>query len=94
MAGKHERQLQPAGHESSHIARIGVMGMDPIGQAGLGLQLVAKAIGKVIEEGPKKLLTQIAPGPEGNPPNQRTRTNQLRGLAVVQGDPLIKDLPG
>ena len=94
MAGKYQGQLQPTGHNSSQITRIGVVGMDPIGQAGLGLQLAAKAIGQVIEVGPKKLLAQIAPGSKGKPTNQRTRTNQLRGLAIVQRDPLIKNLTG
>jgi hypothetical protein len=56
MACKNQRQLQSAGHESPHIARIRVVGMDPIGQTGLGLQLTTEAIRQMVKKGPKKLL--------------------------------------
>ncbi len=86
MACEHQWHPQPALEQRPHIAGIGVVGVDPIGQPVLAQQALHQRIGQFIQERPKQFLAQVAPGPEGQTQDRQIRGNALGGTGVIRRD--------
>ena len=89
MAGKQQGNLQPAAHQGAHIARIGIVGMNPVGTLAATADVVNELIGQLVQVGPEKFFTEVAPGPEGETHNLSARADGLLPAAVIAGNTTI-----
>ena len=94
MAREHQGDAQPAAQEGAHIAGVGVVGMDPVGQPGLGQQPFAERVSQLLEMGPEQLLAQVAGRTEGNALDRGAGGDRLARAGVVGGDPAVTDQTG
>ena len=94
MAGEHQGKAETTAQEGADEARIGVVGMDPIGKARLGQQGFGQGVGQFLQVGPEQFLAQIAARTEGKPTDGQIGFHPLQGLGVVAGNTAIVDQPG
>ena len=94
MGGEHQRQAEALLQPRSHIARIGIVGMDPIGQARGRQQAGDQLLHQPIKMGPELLLGQIAGGTEAVATDAQTGLHKLQGPGVIGVNPGILDQPG
>jgi hypothetical protein len=94
MAGEDQRNPQPLTDQSTHQARIGVMGMNPIHPLARLAQMFHQLISQLLEMGPKQLFAQIALRTEGKTQNASPWSNVFNPLAVVKVNPTVLNQPG
>ena len=77
-----------------HVAGIGVVGMDPIGQTRCRQQRSGQEADQFIEVGPELLLGQVGTGTEGDAVDRKLGPQLLLGLGVVGANGGIVDAAG
>ena len=94
MAGKQQGNLQPAAHQSAHVARIGIVGMNPVGPLTTTADVVNEFISQFIQVGPEQFFAEVTSGAEGETHNLTARANGLLPTAVITGHPTVLNESG
>jgi len=93
MTREHQGNPQPLRHQRSHVARIGVVGMNPIRPSLLGGDVGHHPIRQLIEVGPEQLLAQIAARSAGQAHDGGSAAQVFPWLGVIGRHALVVNQP-
>ena len=94
MGGEQQGHPKPLVEPGPHVTGIGIVGMNPVGQARSRLQRGDQAAHQFIEVGPELLLRQVSVGPEGDAADRQPGTQPLLGLGVIGAHAWVVDEAG